>query len=42
MECKTCGETMIQKGIIHSGNSKYQIWKCEACNREDMQCIGLN
>ena len=42
MKCKNCGEQMESKGLMHSGNSKYQIWKCKACDKEDMECIGLN
>jgi len=41
LKCKKCGGKVIQKGTIMSGNSKYSIWKCEKCEHEDMECIGV-
>ena len=40
-ECPKCGGKVVQGGVIKSGNSQYQIWKCEACDHEKMECIGL-
>jgi hypothetical protein len=33
---------MIKSGTIMSGNSKYAVWKCKVCEKEKMECIGLN
>jgi hypothetical protein len=41
LKCKKCGGKVIQKGAIMSGNSKYAIWKCEKCDHEAMECIGV-
>jgi len=41
LKCKKCGGKVIQKGAIMSGNSKYAIWKCEKCEHEAMECIGV-
>jgi len=39
--CLKCKGKMIGAGVMHSGNSKYQIMRCEKCGHEKMECIGL-
>lgn len=41
MKCKQCGEDMEQKGVMRSGNSRFQIYRCRACDHEEMECLGL-
>ncbi|MBW2967698.1 zf-TFIIB domain-containing protein [Candidatus Woesearchaeota archaeon] len=41
MKCPKCGESMGQGGVMRSGNSKFQIYKCESCGHEEMECLGL-
>ena len=41
MECD-CGGKMMKSGTIMSGNSNYQLFKCEKCGKERMECIGLS
>ena len=40
--CKKCNEKMKKKGMIQSGNSKYELYHCNECGREDMKAIGVN
>ncbi|GEM_PF-1418136 len=40
--CKKCAEKMHKKGIIQSGNSKYELYKCNECGGEEMKAIGVN
>ncbi len=40
-KCPKCGGRVTRKGTMHSGNSKYAIFKCEACGHEAMECEGL-
>ncbi|MBI2558656.1 hypothetical protein HYW20_05005 [Candidatus Woesearchaeota archaeon] len=41
-KCGKCGEKMIKKGVIQSGNSKYDVYRCNECGQEDMKAIGVN
>jgi len=40
--CKDCNLKMAKKGIIQSGNSKYNLFRCEECSSEQMQAISVN
>jgi len=40
--CKKCNEKMLKKGMIQSGNSKYDLYKCNECGAEDMRAISIN
>ncbi len=42
MKCKHCDEKMYKKGIIQSGNSKYEVYRCNECGHEEMKAIGIN
>ena len=39
--CGKCRGHMIKKGIMESGNSKYQLFKCEKCGVEVMRALGV-
>jgi DNA-directed RNA polymerase subunit M/transcription elongation factor TFIIS len=39
--CPKCNGTMIKEGVMHSGNSKYEVSKCDKCGHEEMECVGL-
>ena len=41
-KCKKCDEKMHKKGIIQSGNSKYEVYRCNECGAEEMKAIGVN
>ncbi|MEK6943531.1 MAG: hypothetical protein AABX00_05700 [Nanoarchaeota archaeon] len=40
--CKKCDEKMLKKGMIQSGNSKYDLYRCNECGAEDMRAISIN
>ena len=40
--CKKCDEKMSKKGLIQSGNSKYDVYRCNECGHEEMKAIGVN
>lgn len=40
--CNKCDEKMTKKGIIQSGNSKYEVYHCNECGHEEMKAIGVN
>ncbi|MEK6983376.1 MAG: hypothetical protein AABX33_02285 [Nanoarchaeota archaeon] len=40
--CKKCDEKMMKKGVIQSGNSKYDVYRCNECGNEEMKAIGVN
>ena len=42
LKCKHCDEKMHKKGIIQSGNSKYEVYRCNECGHEEMKAIGVN
>ena len=42
LACKKCNEKMVKKGIIQSGNSKYEVYNCIECGHEEMKAIGVN
>ncbi|MDP6648443.1 MAG: hypothetical protein QGH34_03555 [Candidatus Woesearchaeota archaeon] len=42
VKCKKCDKNMSKKGIMQSGNSKYEIYHCEYCGNEEMKAIGIN
>jgi len=42
LSCKKCREKMMKKGIIQSGNSKYELYRCNECGNEEMKAIGVN
>ena len=42
MNCKSCEEQMQKTGTLDSGNSTFQVWKCERCGIETMQALGVN
>ena len=37
-----CDEKMLKKGMIQSGNSKYDLYRCNECGAEDMRAISIN
>ena len=41
LTCKKCNEKMTKKGIIQSGNSKSDIYRCNECGNEEMKAIGV-
>jgi transposase-like protein len=41
MQCVKCKAEMTKKGVMQSGNSKYQGWKCPKCHAETSQALGL-
>ncbi len=42
-DCKKCGHgNMLKKGVVESGNSKYEVYECDACGNEKMKAIGVN
>ncbi|MFH1064437.1 MAG: hypothetical protein V1729_05125 [Candidatus Woesearchaeota archaeon] len=41
-KCSECDGELIKDGVMHSGNSKYQVYKCNKCGKEKMECLGLN
>ncbi|MDP3766248.1 MAG: hypothetical protein Q8R04_07080 [Nanoarchaeota archaeon] len=42
VKCKKCDEKMMKKGVIQSGNSKYDLYRCNECGHEEMKAIGVN
>ena len=42
INCKKCNEKMRKKGMIQSGNSKYELYLCNECGSEEMKAIGVN
>lgn len=42
INCKKCHEKMHKKGVIQSGNSKYEVYRCNECGHEEMKAIGVN
>ena len=42
INCKKCHEKMHKKGMIQSGNSKYDVYRCNECGHEEMKAIGVN
>ena len=42
VKCKHCDEKMMKKGVIQSGNSKYDVYRCNECGHEEMKAIGVN
>ena len=41
-KCRKCSDSMHKKGIIQSGNSKYELYNCNGCGSEEMKAIGVN
>ena len=41
MLCERCKKKMTKKGMLNSGNTKYDIWKCE-CGSEKLVALGVN
>jgi len=41
-KCSKCDEKMHKKGVIQSGNSKYEVYHCDECGKEEMKAIGVN
>ena len=42
IKCEKCNENMRKKGIIQSGNSRYEVYRCNECGIEEMKAIGVN
>ena len=42
IKCKKCDEKMHKKGVLQSGNSKYEVYRCNECGDEQMKAIGVN
>jgi RNase P subunit RPR2 len=42
LTCKKCDEKMMKKGIMQSGNSKYDVYHCNECGHEEMKAISVN
>ena len=41
-DCKKCNHgTMLKKGMMESGNSKYEVYECDACSNETMKAVGV-
>jgi len=41
-KCPKCDGIMQKAGVMHSGNSDYEIKKCDKCGHEEMECKGLS
>jgi len=42
-QCPKCkGAKMFKKGMLQSGNSKYDVYNCEQCGAEQMKAISVN
>ncbi|HLG24494.1 MAG TPA: hypothetical protein VI564_06210 [Candidatus Nanoarchaeia archaeon] len=41
-QCKKCKANMHKKGVMQSGNSKYEIYICNECGSEEMKAISVN
>ncbi len=39
--CKDCNVAMTKKGLMHSSNTKYEIYACEQCGKEEMKAINV-
>ena len=42
VKCSKCHENMRKKGVIQSGNSKYEVFYCDGCGNEEMKAISVN
>ena len=42
VKCRKCNENMMKRGIIQSGNSKYDLYRCDECGAEEMKAIGVD
>lgn len=40
--CDKCKAIMAKKGIMDSGNSKFDVYKCPKCHDQKMVCQGIN
>ena len=41
-DCGNCGHgNMLKKGLVESGNSKYEVYECDACGHEKMKALGV-
>lgn len=41
IKCEKCGSQMIKKGLMQSGNAKYERYVCDKCGNVTLKCIGL-
>ncbi|MEM0231095.1 MAG: hypothetical protein QXW00_03020 [Candidatus Woesearchaeota archaeon] len=41
VKCEKCGAQMTKKGMLQSGNAKYERYVCEKCGNTFLKCIGL-
>jgi len=41
VKCDKCGAPMTKRGILQSGNAKYERYVCEKCGNTTLKCIGL-
>jgi len=42
LKCRKCDDKMHKKWILQSGNSKYEVYRCNECGSEEMKAIGVN
>jgi transcription elongation factor Elf1 len=40
--CEKCRSEMLKKGIMNSGNSKYNVFRCKNCGNEKLVAVGVN
>lgn len=40
MQCTKCKVEMTKKGVLQSGNSRYEQWQCTKCWAETNRALG--
>lgn len=40
--CDHCKAKMTKKGIMDSGNSRFNIFECTACGKQKWVAVGVN
>ncbi len=41
--CKHCGRSEMRNiGVRTSASVNYNVWKCQGCEKEDLELIGLS
>ena len=41
LKCNKCKIVMTKKGLIHSSNTKYELYACDQCGNEEMKAINV-
>lgn len=39
--CEKCGKQMQRAGTLIMSNTKFEVWKCMACNSEKKIAVGV-